>query len=164
MASRPNRRVAGYQIALLALMMAIALVNCRQNGPRHGWNRKWGPLVPHHSFPGNCGICHVPDLWDVLRNDFSFDHEEQTGHPLEGAHARAEPLLNRSVDLAFEPLRAEPTVVDPNMGTPSAEESRRPIPLRRNPQSSYRCWRRPPSRRRRSPPVTSPMVASRCVR
>jgi hypothetical protein len=70
-------------------MMAMVLVNCRQNGPRHGWNKKWGPLVPHRSFPGDCGLCHVPDRWDVLRDDFSFDHEARTGYPLEGAHAQA---------------------------------------------------------------------------
>jgi hypothetical protein len=71
------------------MVMAIILVNCRPNGPRQGWSRKWGPLVPHKSFPGDCGICHVPDRWDVLRDDFSFDHEKQTGYPLEGAHAEA---------------------------------------------------------------------------
>jgi hypothetical protein len=79
----------GSHILLLAVCLALALVNCRSDGPRQGWNKKkWGPVVPHHRFPADCGICHVPDRWDVLRDDFSFDHEKETGYPLEGAHAR----------------------------------------------------------------------------
>jgi hypothetical protein len=90
MASRPNRRLKGPHILLLAVCLALALVNCRSEGPRQGWNKKkWGPVVPHHRFPADCGICHVPDRWDALRDDFSFDHEEEAGYPLEGAHAQA---------------------------------------------------------------------------
>jgi hypothetical protein len=89
MASRRSRRLNGSHILLLAVATAVVLVNCRSDGPRHGWNKKWGPLVPHRSFPADCGICHVPNRWDVLRDDFSFDHEKETGYPLEGAHAQA---------------------------------------------------------------------------
>ncbi|MCL5280200.1 MAG: hypothetical protein M1376_09875 [Planctomycetes bacterium] len=45
--------------------------------------------MPHRSFPGDCGLCHVTERWDVLRKDFSFDHEKVTGHLLQGAHAGA---------------------------------------------------------------------------
>ena len=45
--------------------------------------------MPHNTFPADCGICHIPDRWDVLRDDFSFDHEKETGYRLEGAHAEA---------------------------------------------------------------------------
>lgn len=76
-------------MSLLAVLAATILVNCRPDVPREGWDENWGPLVPHHTFPGDCGICHVPDRWDVLRDDFSFDHEKETGYPLEGAHAEA---------------------------------------------------------------------------
>jgi len=89
MALRRNRKLNGSYILLPAVTLALVLVNCRSGAPRHGWNKKWGPLVPHHSFPADCGICHVPDRWDVLRDDFSFDHEKETGYPLEGAHAQA---------------------------------------------------------------------------
>ena len=70
-------------------MAAVALLNCRLDAPRQGWSSRWGPLVSHKTFPGDCGICHVTERWDVLRKDFSFNHEKQTGHPLEGAHATA---------------------------------------------------------------------------
>jgi hypothetical protein len=74
---------------LLAAMAAGALLNCRLDAPRQGWSRRWGPVVPHQSFPGDCGVCHVTERWDVLRKDFSFDHEKVTGYPLKGAHAGA---------------------------------------------------------------------------
>lgn len=89
MVLRRNKRSNGSRILLLAIAMVIVLVNCRPNSPRQGWSKRWGPIVPHESFPGDCGICHVPDRWDVLREDFAFDHDAQTGYPLEGAHAQA---------------------------------------------------------------------------
>src|SRR3990172_6737163 len=89
MASRQNEGRKGLHFLLLALLTALILVNCRSATLRHGWDQRWGPLVLHRSFPGDCGICHVPDRWDVLRDDFSFDHEKQAGYPLEGAHAQA---------------------------------------------------------------------------
>ena len=66
------------------------LVTCgTTDNARHRWNERWGAIVSHDSFPADCGLCHVPDRWDKLRDDFRFDHEEQTGHALEGAHERA---------------------------------------------------------------------------
>ena len=75
-------------------MVCLAFaVNCRSllhsKVPVQGWDKRLGPLVSHRNFPGDCGICHVADRWDVLRPDFSFDHKKETGFALEGAHARA---------------------------------------------------------------------------
>ncbi|MCP4452292.1 MAG: hypothetical protein GY809_12585, partial [Planctomycetes bacterium] len=70
-------------------LAVVLLTNCRPLSLRQGWSRQWGPLVPHKSFPGDCGICHVPDRWDTVRDDFSFDHAQETGYALEGAHAQA---------------------------------------------------------------------------
>lgn len=53
------------------------------------WNEDWGPLVPHKKFSLDCGLCHVPKRWDVLRGDFRYDHKKETGFALEGAHAKA---------------------------------------------------------------------------
>ena len=89
MASYPSRRSRAVVASLFAALAVTILVNCRPDVPREGWNESWGPLVPHHTFPGDCAICHLPDRWDVLRDDFSFDHEKETGYPLEGAHAEA---------------------------------------------------------------------------
>ena len=71
------------------MMIAAVLLNCKPVERRQAWSRRWGPLLPHTTFPGDCGICHVPERWDVLVEDFTFDHEQQTGYPLEGAHATA---------------------------------------------------------------------------
>jgi hypothetical protein len=76
-------------VGLLAALAAGALFNCRLDAPRQGWSRRWGPVMPHQAFPGDCGLCHVTEGWDVLRRDFSFDHAKVTGHPLQGAHAGA---------------------------------------------------------------------------
>ncbi len=83
--SRPLR------IGALCLLLAscLFLVDCRHPMTRGGWSRRWGPMVPHHSFPGDCGVCHLPKGWTVMREDFAFDHEKETGRPLNGAHAQA---------------------------------------------------------------------------
>ncbi len=90
--SSPNDRarvLARAAAAAILLAWSVLVVDCSVIIPREGWNEGWGPLVPHTKFPGNCGICHVPQGWDVLRENFSFDHEKETGTPLEGAHAHA---------------------------------------------------------------------------
>ncbi len=69
--------------------LAMTLVTCGLVVPRKGWSKRWGPLVPHKTFPGDCSLCHVPDRWDKLRDDFSFDHEKETGVALKGAHKKA---------------------------------------------------------------------------
>jgi hypothetical protein len=74
--------VVGGSVTLIGL-------RCSTIVPPNGWSERWGPLVPHHTFPGDCGICHVPERWDKLREDFAFDHEKETGHRLEGIHAGA---------------------------------------------------------------------------
>ena len=91
MKSFPSRRDTLAKIFIMALLPSWAVigVNCEILVPRQGWSEKWGPMVPHQTFPGDCGICHVPERWDVLKEDFSFDHEQETGYPLTGAHARA---------------------------------------------------------------------------
>ena len=84
------RRTLGTLGALTLLASGSLLtLNCGIVVPRQGWSSKWGPLVPHGKFEADCGICHIPERWDVLRSDFSFDHEKETGRLLEGAHARA---------------------------------------------------------------------------
>lgn len=81
--------VPGVISAIVLTITATVSLNCGLVIPRQGWNGDWGPLVPHETFPGDCGICHVRETWEQLRPDFSFDHEEETGHALEGVHARA---------------------------------------------------------------------------
>jgi hypothetical protein len=76
-------------VGMVGTILAVLIASCHTLIPQQGWNKQWGPLVPHRTFPGDCGICHVTDGWDVIREDFSFDHEAETGHALEGAHTTA---------------------------------------------------------------------------
>lgn len=73
------------------VIVAAVIAGCQlTNPPKNGWNkRKWGPLVPHSNFPGDCSICHLPERWDKLRDDFTYDHEKETGYALVGAHRQA---------------------------------------------------------------------------
>lgn len=87
MTSRSVER--GLFLALCAIVAGAVLVTCGTLTPREGWNERWGPLVPHESFPADCSLCHLPDRWDRLRPDFSYDHGKETGHPLRGAHEHA---------------------------------------------------------------------------
>ena len=86
-ASRPH---------LSSLLVVLAMAGCAIVAtvkeiavPRQGWSEAWGPLVPHKTFPGDCSLCHVSERWDVIREDFLFDHAAETGHVLRGAHESA---------------------------------------------------------------------------
>lgn len=85
-----RRAVARFTLLAVALGTCLVLVDCDGPVPQMRWSEKrWGPLVPHTKFPGNCGLCHVPEGWEVLRQDFVFDHAKETGYALEGVHADA---------------------------------------------------------------------------
>jgi len=56
---------------------------------QHLWWAGAGPVLPHESFPADCSLCHLGDDWQTLTSDFRFDHEQETGVPLPGAHVRA---------------------------------------------------------------------------
>lgn len=77
--------------ASLAILVACASSLAAKNpkDARLKWNKNWGPLVPHKTFPKDCSLCHVAKRWDVLRSDFRFDHQKETGYALEDAHAQA---------------------------------------------------------------------------
>jgi len=84
MKSRTVRSIA------LALFAAVALATCGISSKgRQYWDEDRGPLVPHKSFPADCDLCHLPDGWESIRPEFSFDHGKETGHALNGAHERA---------------------------------------------------------------------------
>jgi hypothetical protein len=78
------------KLIVASVLLSILLATCGtfRKGEQY-WNRKWGPLVPHKSFPADCDLCHLPDGWQSIKPDFSFDHENETGHALNGAHERA---------------------------------------------------------------------------
>ncbi len=87
-AKLPNRFAQLGSIVLL-IGYLLLVVDCDTFMPRHNWNESWGPLVPHDTFPGDCSICHKSSGWSQLKEDFSFDHEKETGYALEGAHVHA---------------------------------------------------------------------------
>jgi hypothetical protein len=74
------------------VLLAVACVTQSSKSIQlHGWWNGLGPVLPHDSFPADCGLCHVGSNWG-LTTDFSFDHEAQTGYALEGAHNQAQCL------------------------------------------------------------------------
>lgn len=93
--SRATRRLRAW-IALV-LPCALLIAACIAQGPdltkQHLWWSGLGPVLPHDTFPADCSTCHVGDDWQTLVPDFQFDHEANTGVPLNGAHAGAACLL-----------------------------------------------------------------------
>jgi hypothetical protein len=86
---RPGRTLLALLLPLLGAFLATCAILTPKPKPQEWDEDRWGPLVPHKTFPADCSICHVPDRWDVLKPDFSFDHEKETGVKLEGAHKDA---------------------------------------------------------------------------
>ena len=91
-------RLVSRALGLLALLglAGACLVGDGARAPRtaalHGWWAGLGPVLPHDDFPADCASCHLPDTWHELVDDFSFDHEAETGVPLPGAHGQAQCL------------------------------------------------------------------------
>ncbi len=87
MSSLRNHRLC---VAVLLLTTGVlAVLGCRLGTPRNSRDGQWGPVPAHKTFPGDCGICHVGEGRGLVRRDFSFDHEQETGYRLEAAHAHA---------------------------------------------------------------------------
>jgi len=79
---------------LLVAALAVALVSCKNAlTPRQGWNRSYGPVVPHDKFPADCSLCHTTGNWTTIKKEFTFDHEAKAGVPLRGAHRNATCLM-----------------------------------------------------------------------
>ena len=78
----------------VALVLAyLTLCACVSRNPQavqqHRWWATLGPVLPHDSFPADCTLCHEGANWNDLRKDFIFDHEDETGVALNGAHEAA---------------------------------------------------------------------------
>jgi hypothetical protein len=76
-------------VVLLCVLVTLSCSMFRNIAPQNQWSERWGPMVPHTTFPGDCSLCHYPDRWDRLKEDFAFDHAIETGYPLVGGHAAA---------------------------------------------------------------------------
>lgn len=92
MPQRFRRGVLALVAAPAVLVVACSLQR-QQMMAQHRWWSGLGPVLPHDTFPADCGVCHLGEEWAELVDDFEFDHERETGVPLEGAHARARCLL-----------------------------------------------------------------------
>ncbi|MFT4541877.1 MAG: hypothetical protein ACI841_002238 [Planctomycetota bacterium] len=76
------------------LCMAITACLARQqhSAVKHGWWQGLGPVLPHDSFPADCGLCHLEGSWQELRLDFEYNHQLETGVELRGVHTEAQCL------------------------------------------------------------------------
>lgn len=89
----PARRSALTRpLAVIAAPLLIAVACATWKGLPHGWWDARGPVVPHDTFPADCRLCHEGEGWNSIRADFQYDHEQETGVALAGAHAQAECL------------------------------------------------------------------------
>ena len=83
-------------LLLVAIWLCSVVVACVTESPgsasRHRWWGGLGPVLPHDTFPSDCKLCHVGQTWNVLTDDFDFDHAAETGVPLIGSHAQAKCL------------------------------------------------------------------------
>lgn len=79
-------------VLCLDLMAVVLFWACAAPQQQQGWELSRGPVVPHDTFPSDCSLCHTTGSWTVLRDDFSFDHEAETGVALVGAHDDAQCL------------------------------------------------------------------------
>lgn len=87
--TRPSTlRTLALFTALSSLVLACVMQDT-QSATRHRWWNGLGPVLPHDTFPAECKLCHEGETWDVLVDDFEYDHEAETGVRLEGAHKRA---------------------------------------------------------------------------
>lgn len=91
-ATRARPWVLGTVVAGLVLVACGIAFPSQETAPPQGWLDSRGPVVPHDSFPGDCSLCHVGEGWNRIADDFHFDHLEETGTPLTGAHSTAECL------------------------------------------------------------------------
>lgn len=115
-----DSRIARLLAVALLIALGAASINCVNLASPNGWNDRWGPLVPHRNFPADCGLCHIPDDWQTLRENFEFDHLERTGYALEGAHADAMCLRchnDRGPVQAYVQRGCAGCHVDPHQGT-----------------------------------------------
>ena len=83
-------------VAMAAAATYLLFVACIAIGPKrdlqNGWWDGLGPVLPHDTFPADCTLCHVGSKWQQVHDSFEFDHEAETGVPLNGAHAQAQCL------------------------------------------------------------------------
>jgi hypothetical protein len=124
---RLRRLVAKLGISALLAGWTLLSVDCEALFPRQSWNQEWGSMVPHKSFPGDCGICHIPERWDVIREEFDFDHEKETGYALNGAHGLAACLRchnDRGPVLVYVQRGCAGCHVDPHQGNLGMECTR----------------------------------------
>lgn len=83
------------QLQKLGVVLGFLLLGAcvaRYSSDVNDWWQGRGPVVPHGTFPGDCSICHTSDSWGSMRADFEFDHAQETGFKLNGAHEEAQCL------------------------------------------------------------------------
>jgi hypothetical protein len=76
-------------LCLGLLLFAACLAHSPDAVKQHLWWSGLGPVLPHETFPTDCSLCHEGNDWQGVRDDFVFEHEAETGVPLNGAHQRA---------------------------------------------------------------------------
>lgn len=114
------------KVALWAwIALTIFLAACQvmgEDGRDIAASRFWngfGPVLAHEDFPADCSLCHTGSGWHELVEEFDFDHGEETGVELPGAHADAACILchnDRGPAAAFAAQGCTGCHSDPHQG------------------------------------------------
>jgi hypothetical protein len=92
--NRASKRaiLAAAGVILSGIALTASCGGARVRPKPQAWDASQGPVVPHDRFPADCSLCHAAGTWHEIRQDFSFDHQKETGVTLAGAHAGAQCL------------------------------------------------------------------------
>lgn len=113
------RPLRGLHRAAWWLLAGVAWVACGTLTAPQNWDFDRGPVIPHDTFPADCRLCHEGPGWNTIREDFTYDHEAETGVALRGAHAAAECLRchnDRGPVAEFAARGCQGCHVDPHRG------------------------------------------------
>ena len=67
---RAARAGLGLALAFVGLLVGCSLFDTEPDDPPEKWQEdKWGPVVPHETFPADCKLCHVTGSWSELGDE-----------------------------------------------------------------------------------------------
>lgn len=79
------RQLRVLSLGFVLLFLAVAcVVQGRDSAAQKLWWSGFGPVMPHDTFPGDCGLCHVGEDWQHVSAEFEYDHEAKPGSRLSG--------------------------------------------------------------------------------
>ena len=67
---RSMRFLRALSIVSALLFLGVAcMVSGRDSAAQKLWWSGYGPVLPHDTFPGDCGLCHVGNDWQHVSDE-----------------------------------------------------------------------------------------------